>query len=231
MTSTYSTDIKANGVSISAPVYGNGTPYYRLKGNNVDYIHKYNRADMWIDTYNNIVLNAKFDALSSDCRGYYLAGQFYCTYVASYDDCGTEGTHTKTVSLHGNTKNEWVRLEVSNDNSNWETAADFHIGTNSWNYTTASAQNGDIFRQKFYADLSRNPVYYRFRFTGSSQVNLMCRTQSTLAGYHTETKTVKRAISGDTIVQTGRVIIGNRVASVLLEQEDTYSYTGPYQEY
>lgn len=234
MTTTYTCDINANGTAISAPVYGNGTPYYRLKGNNVDYIHKYKSADMWIDTYSNIQLNARFTGLTSDCRGYYLSGHWQLTYRADFDDVGSEGTHTKLVGLRGFSSDEWLSLQTSSDNTNWSTVDAFYIGTNNFQYQTTNYTNGYIFSKDFNSvDVSSNPLYYRFVITGSSWVRSVAEVQSSLSGYHTDTQIEEKYDYGTSVLKSGRISNYSGFSPVynLIVQEDTYYYTGPYQEY
>lgn len=233
MTTTYTCDINANGTAISAPVYGNGTAYYRLQGNNVDYIHKYNSADLWIDTFCNIRLDAKFTALQSDCNGYYLTGQFWCTYVASYDDQGSEGTYTKTVSLYGNNNRLYLILQTSSDKSNWNDVASFHLGSNNYTYQATSETVGTAFSMNFIsAQVSYNPVYYRFIVSGSGTVTTRCSVNCYLAGYANETPSLTSYRTEGLIAQgTVPNYSGTGFGKTLVELEDTYSYTGPYQEY
>jgi len=77
VTYTYTTDINANGTTVSAPVYGNGTPYYRLQGNGIDYIHKYANETLTATVWSYLRCELTFTGMESEsCGGLYCIWKF-----------------------------------------------------------------------------------------------------------------------------------------------------------
>lgn len=228
MTTTYTTNINGNGTAISAPVYGNGTPYYRLKGNNVDYIHKYNSADVRWTMTNTINVALTITGMYSDCGTYYASGRIRVYGSVYFSSTGSEGTYSTGEWSLVSSGRCYMYLNSYQDGHLKDSTQIFYSrdGTSSYFDFTTHFSDLDVgtrssnIEYKLDIYVRDDVLQFRTRYYTTNPAN----NNATTSRYHITEWTGTNIYSLGTISNTGSL-------SKPLVFSNAGWDTGPYQEY